>query len=214
MSTQTPHLSMDRFRQLGVELFCRAMCAAGYLYFCHAVLSAFMDNRSLPVLLLLVAETITVVLIITARIPKVVDRSLYASTIAVAATFYFMVVNVKDGERLLPITVTVSIQLMGIVLQIAAKLALARSFGILPANRGIVSSGPYRLVRHPMYLGYFLNHLGFFLALASWGNLLVYTALYLLQTLRVLAEERILTKDAAYCEYTRRVPYRVIPGLF
>ena len=40
---------------------------------------------------------------------------------------------------------------------IAGKVVLGRSFGLVPANRGIVARGPYLLVRHPIYAGY-LHH--------------------------------------------------------
>src|ERR1700682_5194874 len=45
----------------------------------------------------------------------------------------------------------------GVLLQIYAKLTLRRSFGIIAANRGVMTSGPYRVVRHPMYAAYLLS---------------------------------------------------------
>ena len=50
---------------------------------------------------------------------------------------------------------------LGLLLVIAGKLSLGRSFGLMPANRGIVSTGLYRLVRHPIYLGYLITHVAF-----------------------------------------------------
>ena len=40
-------------------------------------------------------------------------------------------------------------------------MALGRSFGVAPANRGIVVRGPYSFVRHPIYTGYLITHTGF-----------------------------------------------------
>ena len=47
-------------------------------------------------------------------------------------------------------------QLTGLLVE-DGKLSLGRSFGLMPANRGVVSTGMYRLVRHPIYLGYLVT---------------------------------------------------------
>src|ERR1700722_18522498 len=45
-------------------------------------------------------------------------------------------------------------ELCGVVLTQVSRVYMGRSFGILPANRGIVSKGPFRWVRHPIYFGW------------------------------------------------------------
>ena len=55
--------------------------------------------------------------------------------------------------------------LIGLYVQISAKVILGRSFGLIAANRGIKVAGPYRIVRHPIYAGYTIIHVGFLLAL-------------------------------------------------
>jgi protein-S-isoprenylcysteine O-methyltransferase Ste14 len=98
--------------------------------------------------------------------------------------------------------------------QLYGKVALGRSFGIVAANRGVVVGGPYRLVRHPIYLGYLVTHAGFLLSNWSLRNLAVYAAAYIFQVARIFAEERILLVDGRYREYFQSVRYRLIPGLF
>ena len=53
--------------------------------------------------------------------------------------------------------------LIGLILHLGAKLNLRRSFGIVPADRGVKTLGLYAFVRHPMYLGYMVAHVGFLL---------------------------------------------------
>ena len=102
----------------------------------------------------------------------------------------------------------------GVLMQISAKLTLGRSFGMVPANRGLRLSGPYRLVRHPMYLGYMLAHLGFVLSNPTGWNLAVYGLAYACQIPRLLAEEKLLSDDDTYRQYQAQVPFHLIPGVF
>jgi protein-S-isoprenylcysteine O-methyltransferase Ste14 len=113
-----------------------------------------------------------------------------------------------------PDAVGFALQLFGTGFQLYGKLSLGRSFGIVAANRGVVSSGPYRLVRHPIYLGYLVTHAGFLLSNMGARNAVIYGAAYVLQVARIYAEERILSEDGRYREYLRRVRYRLIPGVF
>lgn len=95
-----------------------------------------------------------------------------------------------------------------------AKLILRRSFGITPANRGVKITGAYRFVRHPMYAGYLLVHIGVMAVMFSPYNLAVYVIGWTAQILRLLAEERLLGEDPAYRDYMAQVRWRLIPGVF
>jgi protein-S-isoprenylcysteine O-methyltransferase Ste14 len=98
--------------------------------------------------------------------------------------------------------------------QAYAKLILRRSFGIAPANRGIKITGPYRLMRHPMYAGYLAVHLGVLAVMFSWWNLAIYAIGWAAQIKRLMAEERLLGEDADYRDYMAKVRWRLIPGVF
>jgi protein-S-isoprenylcysteine O-methyltransferase Ste14 len=95
-----------------------------------------------------------------------------------------------------------------------AKLILRRSFGITPANRGVKITGAYRFMRHPMYAGYLLVHLGVLMVMFSPYNLAIYAIGWTAQILRLLAEERLLGQDPAYRAYMAQVRWRLIPGIF
>src|SRR3712207_5654835 len=109
---------------------------------------------------------------------------------------------------------SVPLMLAGFMLQIAAKMTLRRSFGVVAANRGVKVGGPYRVIRHPMYAGYLLTQIGFLLTNPSVWNASIYAIALGFQISRILAEERVLSRDASYRAFTAAVPYRLAPGIF
>jgi protein-S-isoprenylcysteine O-methyltransferase Ste14 len=77
----------------------------------------------------------------------------------------------------------------------------------------VISTGPYALVRHPMYVGVLIMVLGVPLALGSyWGLVLMLFNVPFL-ALRILDEEAMLMREL-HAEYTQRVRYRLVPGVW
>jgi protein-S-isoprenylcysteine O-methyltransferase Ste14 len=109
---------------------------------------------------------------------------------------------------------TATFSALGLLVVIGGKMSLGRSFGLMPANRGIVSTGLYSLVRHPIYLGYLITHIGFLLAHPTPWNLTLLISSDLALLTRAVCEERTLAHDAEYRVYQQRVRWRVVPGLF
>ena len=120
----------------------------------------------------------------------------------------------SGGHALIPQGSGVMILLLGFAMQVWAKLTLRRSFGIVPANRGVKASGPYRFVRHPMYLGYVTVHVGFLLLSPGVWNLAIYSLSFAIQIARIAAEERLLDRDPAYATFRAHTRFRLVPGLF
>ena len=82
-------------------------------------------------------------------------------------------------------------------------------------DQRVISTGPYALVRHPMYAAALLLVIGMPLALGSWYGLFGILILLPVLTWRLLDEERFLTRNLkGYAEYTSNVRWRLIPGLF
>ncbi|MCX6032149.1 MAG: isoprenylcysteine carboxylmethyltransferase family protein [Chloroflexi bacterium] len=78
-----------------------------------------------------------------------------------------------------------------------------------------ITAGPYRFMRHPMYLGIILLFLGMPVALGSWWALLPGTAIGLLFVLRTAQEDRMLRDELpGYAEYAQRVRYRLVPRVW
>lgn len=80
----------------------------------------------------------------------------------------------------------------------------------------VISTGPYALVRHPMYSGVVVMCVGAVLALGSWWALLVIVLMEIpVLVWRILDEERLLTNDLpGYAKYMREVRYRLVPHLW
>jgi protein-S-isoprenylcysteine O-methyltransferase Ste14 len=92
-------------------------------------------------------------------------------------------------------------------------LALGRCFGLLPEARGLVTRGPYRLVRHPVYLGEFAAVGGLLLASPTTRNVLLAAGFVAAQAVRMRLEERELGDVfPEYAAYASRTP-RLVPRL-
>jgi protein-S-isoprenylcysteine O-methyltransferase Ste14 len=79
----------------------------------------------------------------------------------------------------------------------------------------VISTGPYSLVRHPMYIGVLLMFLFTPIALGSWWALIPFISLPVFLVLRILNEEKVLTKNlSGYEEYRKTVPFRLIPYIW
>jgi protein-S-isoprenylcysteine O-methyltransferase Ste14 len=165
-------------------------------------------------LLLLASEALVVVLTVVRRAPVIVDRTLRARVITALSIAGPPLVRPSTLAPLAPETVTVAISALGLALVVAGKMSLGRSFGILPANRGIVCRGLYRWVRHPIYLGYLITHLAFVAAHPSLYNVVLMLTADLALMVRALCEERTLAGDPEYSAYQQRVRWRVMPGIF
>jgi protein-S-isoprenylcysteine O-methyltransferase Ste14 len=82
----------------------------------------------------------------------------------------------------------------------------------LTPNQKVISSGPYALVRHPMYAGALVMLLGIPIALGSWWGVLVIVAMMTALIWRLFDEEKFLARNlAGYVEYQNKVRYRLIP---
>ncbi|MBZ5611462.1 MAG: isoprenylcysteine carboxylmethyltransferase family protein [Acidobacteriia bacterium] len=83
------------------------------------------------------------------------------------------------------------------------------------SGQKVISSGPYALVRHPMYLGALIMLLGVAPALGSWFGLFAAIPLALVIVWRLLDEEEFLARSLpGYSEYRNKVKYRLVPFIW
>jgi protein-S-isoprenylcysteine O-methyltransferase Ste14 len=113
------------------------------------------------------------------------------------------------------------IALAGDLFVVLGFLAIARVFKEntfssatvqLAADQRVISTGPYALVRHPMYAGGLVMLLGMPLALGSWWALLILVAMLPALIWRLIDEEKFLARHLpGYSEYQKEVRYRLMP---
>ena len=149
--------------------------------------------------------------------PDVQDRSLLSSSAVVVSYAYpYAQVAYLDwvpGNPAWPSGGLVLVTL-GAFLSFASLLSLGRRFGVWPAFRGLATRGPYRFVRHPMYLAYVLGDIGWNLQEWNFGTAVLVMAGWTSLFYRIRAEERILSQDAGWSNYVALARHRLFPGLW
>ena len=132
-----------------------------------------------------------------------------ACAAALAATIGF-----ADPGRGTPEGVLVAGELVAVAFAVwllVSVLFLGRCFGVLPEARGLVTRGPYRLVRHPVYLGEIGACAGLAIAAGSLLNTALLAILVLAQAVRMGLEEEALTQAfPEYARYAAQTP-RLLP---
>jgi protein-S-isoprenylcysteine O-methyltransferase Ste14 len=159
-----------------------------------------------------VSELLVVLLTVMRRPALAVDRSWQARVVTSVSILGVPFIRPTGGGAI-PDMQTALITAGGLLLIIIGKMTLGRSFGLMPAHRGLVCTGVYGLVRHPIYAGYLVTHVGFLLAHPSALNLALLVTSDTALLVRAMFEERTLARDPQYVAYMHRVRWRVLPGV-
>ena len=203
-----------RVRVMPSDLPARAIVCVLFTLLSVNLLVDWIETGHVTGLLLLTSELAVVVFTLVRRRARIVDRS-WLATLVTAISLVGPPLLRAGGERgLLPDAATAAISGLGLIVVVVGQITLGRSFGLVPANRGVVVAGPYTFVRHPIYTGYVITHAAFLLAHPSWLNILVVALTDTALVVRALAEERVLSGDAMYQSYCRRVSWHLVPGVF
>lgn len=199
---------------LQLDLF-RNEVPAALAHFPEAASISFFFNRALSIGF---ASAIAIVYIIR-RPPLRGRHDVAAVAVAMYASFIllglrplleFMAVEMArfPGWSVILANVLIAI---GAAFSIYSLLYLRLNFSILPEARGLTTSGPYRIVRHPVYLGEIFGAVGLTIALPSLLSLLVLVTFIGAQLVRTRMEEQVLSGQLpGYAEYARQTP-RLIP---
>jgi protein-S-isoprenylcysteine O-methyltransferase Ste14 len=139
-----------------------------------------------------------------------------SDVIAVAGTVIVLALSLapRTNDGMLALATSEALMTVGLIVMVTGLASLGRSFGIMPRARGLVRTGLYRWVRHPIYLGEFLAFGGILVLTVSALSVAVYTIFVVLQVYRMVMEERTLAD--AYPEYRdyRGHTSRLLPGVY
>jgi protein-S-isoprenylcysteine O-methyltransferase Ste14 len=149
--------------------------------------------------------------------PKVRDYSI-ASSMAVGVAYLYPYAQViylrwSPGHVAWPTAGLVLVTLAA-ALSFVSLLTMGRLFGVRPALRGLVTSGPYGFVRHPIYFSYILADIGYNLQEWNFVTLLLVLVGWMSLVYRIHAEERVLSQHAEWPAYVALVRYRLFPGIW
>ena len=133
---------------------------------------------------------------------------------AIAGTFFMsllIILPVVDSSAEMQVLSSLLI-IVGTVLSIYCIRQLGRSFSIMATARELVTEGPYRIVRHPLYGAEVITIAGLILGSLSPASVLVGLVWIALQMRRAQYEEAVLRESfPEYSDYARRVPM-LLPG--
>ncbi len=166
---------------------------------------------------LLVAYNLLLVVLLIARTDaKAKSRLALPRIAAYVGTFGPFLLAFADSSQ-----VTRGLALLGVSLQAAGMAfvlyslaTLRRSFGVAPQVRTLVRRGPYRLIRHPLYVGEVVTLTGAILVGPSWQKVVILAVTVAIQVYRAINEERLMSQhDVEYARYMTTTK-RFVPGLF
>jgi protein-S-isoprenylcysteine O-methyltransferase Ste14 len=160
--------------------------------------------------------TLLVVMFAVRRVPLHYPIAFYPRFVAGGGTFLGFGIVMLEPQELSDGLYLVSMFSIigGTVLAIWATLMLARSISIMPEARGLVVSGPYAFVRHPLYLGEFVVLFGIALQHLMPWSLLLLGVQCIFQFERMKNEERVLARAFPnYADYIARTA-RLLPGVY
>jgi protein-S-isoprenylcysteine O-methyltransferase Ste14 len=194
-------------------LVCNLAGAAFALYLLGPNFRFFLDTHAPMALLFVVQQVWVGVIFLIRRSPRSASHNPFDWAVAYGGWFFGLLV--RPGAPALPFASTfgLAMQCADLALWTWAFASLSRSFGIVAADRGLTTRGPYGFVRHPLYLAYMIGGVGYLVQSLSAWNIMIVGVTVSFQVARILREEHHLG-GASYDQYRRRVRWHLLPGMW
>jgi protein-S-isoprenylcysteine O-methyltransferase Ste14 len=177
-------------------------------------LAAYLDTHRPIGFLLSVEQMVVVVAYLVRRPARVITRRFSDWLLAFGGTFTPVLLRPDGAHLTWGLEWGLGLQLCGVAICLWSFLALGRSFGFAAADRGLVSRGPYGIVRHPIYASYVMLQIGYLLQSLSLRNLAVVLLATACNAGRIRAEELVLAGNMGYAQYRNRIRWRMLPGMW
>jgi len=188
--------------------------AAGAAWFAVAGYRYYQQSRSLIGAVFFAVQLWIVIAYLVRRPARRVSQRPDDWLLAFGGTFGGVLFRPYGLHPPVGVAVGLGLQVAGLAVCVAAFIALGRSFGFAPADRGVRRRGPYAIVRHPIYAGYVLLQLGYLFQSLSIRNALVMIFVCACNVGRIRAEERFLAAGTEYASYQGAVSWRLVPGIW
>jgi protein-S-isoprenylcysteine O-methyltransferase Ste14 len=203
----------DRLSRVG-SITTNIVVASFYVVFLYSSVKFWLSTGSLVGIGLVVFNTFLVVFLLTRRRPAIVTKSIWNWIFAPTAAVLPLLLRPVASAGSLAIAITSVGQVLGLAIMVASLVTLNRSMGIVAANRGVKTGGPYAWVRHPLYAGEIVFLVSVVVSHWNYLNGSIVVAVILLQVIRSIHEEAVLLSDEQYVRYRAVVPCRLVPRLF
>jgi protein-S-isoprenylcysteine O-methyltransferase Ste14 len=188
--------------------------AASAALFARVSIAFYLQSHRLIGAVFFVEQAGFVVLFLIRRRPLVVSDRAGSWLLAAGGTFGALLLRPQGAHPYWGVEAGLGLQLAGLAVALASLAALGRSFGFVAADRGLVTRGPYAVVRHPVYAAYVLIQCGYVLQAISVRNIAVLAVATGCNAGRAICEERILAERSDYAAYRKGVRSRLLPGVW
>ncbi len=203
---------MTRFGHMARDRLAAVALAAAYTTLAVGrVAGTAVPGRALPTALLAAQELLVAGLLLARRSSRAESLRRSDRLVAAAALLVPLGLHAPGYDVA---NVSPALELAGLLLALLATATLGRHLGVLPAVRGITTRGAYAVVRHPMYAAYMLLFVAYVAGEPSAHNATLAIAACALLVVRLRTEEAVLGRYVDYQAYTRRVPWRLVPGCY
>jgi protein-S-isoprenylcysteine O-methyltransferase Ste14 len=180
----------------------------------YVSLEAFLATYNPIYLLIVFSQTQLVIFFLIRGSAKDISTSPFDYTVSILGTFLVLLYK-PAYQAFTPITLIGNILVyIAVCIEVWGVWSLNTSFGIVAANRGVKKGGLYMFMRHPIYLGSMFLYIGYACTNFTAFNLGILLIALVCQIVRIQMEEKLLRHSEEYIEYSKRVKYRLIPGLY